>query len=83
MSRKNFSLDRKARIFLEIQPTTVVGASLKKFGFWSIRGFLCVDGEVMGLERAASETGDSVVNHGSIRGSWPMAISGYPRGHSV
>src|ERR1700687_2575206 len=23
------------------------------------------------------------VNHGSIRGSWPMAISGYPRGHSV
>ncbi len=20
------------------------------------------------------------VNHGSIRGSWPMAISGYPRG---
>ena len=23
------------------------------------------------------------VNHGSIRGSWPIAISGYPRGHSV
>ena len=23
------------------------------------------------------------VNHGSIRGSWPMAISGYPRGHNV
>ena len=23
------------------------------------------------------------VNHGSIRGSWPMAISGYPRRHSV
>jgi len=22
-------------------------------------------------------------NHSSIRGSWPMAISGYPRGHSV
>jgi hypothetical protein len=22
-------------------------------------------------------------NHGSIRGSWPIAISGYPRGHSV
>ena len=22
-------------------------------------------------------------NHGSIRGSWPMAISGYPRGHNV
>src|SRR4029077_18014222 len=22
-------------------------------------------------------------NHGSIRGSWPMAISGSPRGHSV
>jgi len=21
------------------------------------------------------------VNHGSIRGSWPIAISGYPRGH--
>ena len=23
------------------------------------------------------------VNHGSIRGSWPIAISGYPREHSV
>jgi len=23
------------------------------------------------------------VNHGSIGGSWPIAISGYPRGHSV
>jgi hypothetical protein len=23
------------------------------------------------------------VNHGSIRGSWPIAISGYPRAHSV
>jgi len=23
------------------------------------------------------------VNHGCIRGSWPIAISGYPRGHSV
>ena len=23
------------------------------------------------------------VNHGSIRGSWPMAFSGYPREHSV
>jgi hypothetical protein len=23
------------------------------------------------------------INHGSIRGSWPIAISGYPRGHSV
>jgi hypothetical protein len=23
------------------------------------------------------------VHHGSIRGSWPIAISGYPRAHSV
>src|SRR6476646_4712882 len=23
------------------------------------------------------------VNHGSIRGSWPTTISGYPRGHNV
>src|ERR1700720_40536 len=23
------------------------------------------------------------VDHGSIRGSWPIAISGYPRRHSV
>src|ERR1700746_3618622 len=22
-------------------------------------------------------------HHGSIRGSWPIAISGYPRGHNV
>jgi len=29
-------------------------------------------------ERQASVV--DCVNHGSIRGSWPMAISGYPRG---
>jgi hypothetical protein len=32
------------------------------------------------------ETGQAIQsrgNHGSIRGSWPIAISGSPRGHSV
>src|SRR6266568_4025850 len=32
-------------------------------------------------ERQASVV--ECVNHGSIRGSWPMTISGYPRGHNV
>jgi len=32
--KKKLCLDRKARFFLEIQPT-VVGASPKKLGFWT------------------------------------------------
>jgi hypothetical protein len=35
------------------------------------------------FERAASKSVIFRGNHGSIRGSWPMAISGYPRGHNV
>jgi len=31
--------------------------------------------------REQQANGDLKVNHGSIRGSWPIAISGYPRGH--
>src|SRR5215472_19220980 len=81
MSRKKLRLDRSARSFLEIQPT-VVAASLQKFSFWSILGYLCVEGEAIECAGAASATGDFASTM-SIRGSWPMAISGYPRGHSV
>ena len=45
--------------------------------------FLCPGDGAIEFERAASETGRFGGNHGSIRGSWPIAISGYPRGHTV
>ena len=37
-------------------------------------------GPILRLRKHA--VGD-LANHGSIRGSWPIAFSGYPRGHSV
>src|SRR6266567_5193573 len=57
-------------------------ASLEKFDlpFWGVSsGELAVPSSLR--ERQASVV--ECVNHGSIRGSWPMAISGYPRGHNV
>ena len=34
-------------------------------------------------ETAASVNGCRVGNHGPIRGSWPIALLGYPKGHRV
>jgi len=76
MSRKNFSLDRRARFFLEIQPT-VVRASLEGFSLWSILvGFLCVDGEAIELARAASARGDpaSTMVLSEARGLWLFLV---------
>ena len=58
MSRKNFCLDRRRDLFLEIQPTVVV-ASLERLGWLShSHEFLCADGgDAIEFERAASETG--------------------------
>jgi len=68
------------RVFLEIQRTGV-SVPLKMFGLLSILiSFSRL--LVATIERARRRKQDGV-NHGSIRGSWPIAISGYPRGHSV
>jgi hypothetical protein len=57
-------------------------ATVEKFGWLSILvGFLMVAMPSSSKERQARLL--FKVNHGSIRGSWPMAISGYPRGHNV
>jgi hypothetical protein len=69
--------------FLSRDPAHCSFASLEKFGLLSILVSFSADGDAaVESERAASEM---VLhgNHGSIRGSWPMAISGYPRGHNV
>ena len=69
-------------MFLEIQPTVV---SLLWRGLLVVhsRELLCSGDDAIEFERAASKTGCFRGTHGSIRGSWPMAISGYPRGHNV
>jgi hypothetical protein len=80
MSRKKVRLDRRTRFFLEIQPTLcrspeevwLVVRSRKRFSAAVVAKFEC--------KRRGKQ---DEVNHGSIRGSWPIAISGYPRGHSV
>ena len=69
-----------SKLFLEIQPTLF--RTLKMFGLLSHpRKFsLCAMVAKFEYERRGKQDD---VNHGSIRGSWPIAISGYPRGHSV
>src|SRR6185312_17174899 len=82
MSRKKLLPRPEWRFFLEIQPT-VVFSSQEKFGSLSVLiSFSADDDDAVEFARATSEW-RLKVNHGSIRGSWPMAISGYPRGHNV
>src|SRR5579859_2694651 len=70
--------------FLSRDPAHCSFILLEKIGLLSILVSFSVDGDAaVESERAASETGCFRGNHGSIRGSWPMAISGYPRGHNV
>jgi len=70
--------------FLSRDPAHCSFIPLEKFGLLSILVSFSVDGDAaVESGRAASETGCFRSNHGSIRGSWPMAISGYPRGHNV
>jgi hypothetical protein len=83
MSREEFCLDRRPR-FLSRDPAHWSFTSLEKFGLMSILvSFSAAGGDAIEFERAASELVAFTGNHGSIRGSWPMAISGYPRGHNV
>jgi hypothetical protein len=82
MSRKN-SASTGVEI-LSRDPAHCRFTSLERFGLLSILvSFSALMPMLSSLESAASETGCFKGNHGSIRGSWPMAISGYPRGHNV
>jgi hypothetical protein len=81
MSRKN-----SASTGVEIvsrDPAHCSFTSLERFGLLSILVSFSALVTMLSSLRAASETGCFRGNHGSIRGSWPMAISGYPRGHNV
>src|SRR5271156_574343 len=73
----------EARFFLEIQPTFGF-SSLEKFGLLSMLVSFSAAGDRCARVR---ESGKQIWrvrgNHGSIRGSWPLAISGFPRGHNV
>ncbi len=82
MSRKNSASTGVES--LSRDPAHCSFTSLERFGLLSILVSFSADGDdAIELERAASKTGCFRGNHGSIRGSWPMAISDYPRGHNV
>jgi hypothetical protein len=82
MSRKKLRLDRSVEV-LSRDPAHCSFTALEKFGLLSMLMSVSADGDdAVEFKRAASELVASG-NHGSIRGSWPMAISGYPRGHNV
>jgi hypothetical protein len=81
------SADSREVFCLDIQPTVCryASRSLERFGsgllFRSLGSFSSSD-NVRRLLKLGKRF-DFVANHGSIRGSWPIAISGSPRGHSV
>ena len=67
--------------FLSRDPAHCSFIPLEKFGLWS---HSCQFSVRMVAKFECERRGkQDDVNHGSIRGSWPIAISGYPRGHSV
>src|SRR5215470_8290085 len=63
-------------------PAHCPSASLNEFCLLVLISFSACWWRCHRVERATSQWVECV-NHGSIRGSWPMAISGYPRGHNV
>jgi len=78
---KKLRLERSRDFFLEIQPTVVSG----RLGSWAVvhtHGFSAAGGALSSWRERQARVVECV-NHGSIRGSWPMAISGYPREHNV
>src|SRR5213083_490454 len=73
-------LPRPESRFVSRDPARFPSASLQGFCLLILISFSATGGNSIELrERQASVV--DCVNHGSIRGSWPMAISGYPRGH--
>jgi hypothetical protein len=80
--KKKLRLDRRARFFLEIQPTVVSQRGEVWLVVHSRRVSLLMV-QCHRVRKSGKQAGCFAGNHGSIRGSWPMAISGYPRGHNV
>src|SRR6266536_6612559 len=75
-------LPRPESRFVSRDPSHFPSASLQGFCLLILISFSATGGNSIELrERQASVV--DCVNLGSIRGSWPMAISGYPRGHNV
>jgi hypothetical protein len=73
---------------LEIQPTVCRAYRFRSTGFaLACLPFLWVsssgDDDANRVLRQGKRNWSWSVNHGSIGGSWPIAISGYPRRHNV
>ena len=90
MSRKKFPLDRDGeKIFVSRSSPLPVGVpvdSLERFVVACLPfPWLSSSGgdDANRVLKLGKRTWYLNVNHGSIRGSWPIAISGYPRRHSV
>src|SRR6202790_432866 len=91
MSRKKFSLDRRPRRLLSRDPAHFKCTSTSRFArevlLLSCLPFLYVSwsggDHANRVLRHGKRNGYLSGNHSSIGGSWPIAISGYPRRHSV
>ena len=73
---------------LEIQPTDCECPRFRRRGFaLAFLPFLWVSSsggdDANRVLKLGKRTWSWSVNHGSIGGSWPIAISGYPRRHNV
>ena len=74
--------------FLEIQPTDCKRPRFRPRGFALVcvpflRGSSFAGDDANRVLKLGKRTWSWSVNHGSIGGSWPIAISGYPRRHTV
>jgi hypothetical protein len=85
-SKKLLPQPEAERIFVSTSSPLFVGVLLDHS-----RGFSLACGPVPAVSSSGGDNANRVlklgkrisVNHSSIGGSWPIAISGYPRGHSV
>jgi hypothetical protein len=74
----------ESRFFLDSQPTEHwLRCNCNEFCFSILISFSAYWWQCHRVESARQANGVECVNHGSIRGSWPMAISGYPRRYNV
>ncbi len=77
-------LDRARSVLACRSKVSVAGHCGPAGWVFSTRGFHCFFAtKPIGSETSKAERGRSVVNHGSIWDSWPIAFSGCPRGPRV
>src|SRR5438034_1669372 len=69
--------------FVSRDPAHCSFGSLGEVGPFVHTHRFCADRGVLSSLRERQASVVECVNHGSIRGSWAMTISGYPRGHNV